>query len=126
MALSAHLEQLNSKHANLDTQIQDEMRSPMPDHLRLSELKKQKLQIKELADTDADGGYRAGEELAAGSERAVFIECDVSDKLDVHNLIAESLGSFGRIDGLVNNAGIAVKGCIFSVSSRSQTYGQRD
>jgi len=31
MALSAHLEQLNSKHANLDTQIQDEMRSPMPD-----------------------------------------------------------------------------------------------
>jgi len=47
MALSAHLEQLNSKHANLDTQIQDEMRSPMPDHLRLSELKKQKLQIKE-------------------------------------------------------------------------------
>jgi len=63
-----------------------------------------------LADTDADGGYRAGEELAAGSERAVFIECDVSDKLDVHNLIAESLGSFGRIDGLVNNAGIAVKG----------------
>jgi len=63
-----------------------------------------------LADMDTDQGYRAGEELAAGSDRAVFVECDVSKKLDVHNLIAESLGSFGRIDGLINNAGIAVKG----------------
>jgi len=47
MALSAHLEQLNSKHADLETQIQTEMRHPMPDHLRLSELKKQKLHLKE-------------------------------------------------------------------------------
>ena len=48
MALSAHLEQLNSKHADLEAQIQTEMRHPMPDHLRLSELKKQKLHLKEL------------------------------------------------------------------------------
>lgn len=47
MALSAHLTQLNSKHATLEQKIQAEMRSPMPDHLRISELKKQKLQIKD-------------------------------------------------------------------------------
>ncbi len=47
MALSAHLEQLNAKHAELDAEIQQEQRSPMPNHLRISELKKQKLQVKE-------------------------------------------------------------------------------
>ena len=47
MALSAHLTQLNSKHASLEQKIQEEMRRPMPDHLRISQLKKQKLQIKD-------------------------------------------------------------------------------
>ncbi|RKQ69625.1 NAD(P)-dependent dehydrogenase (short-subunit alcohol dehydrogenase family) [Litorimonas taeanensis] len=69
-----------------------------------------------LADMDTDQGYRAGEELAAGTDKAVFVECDVSNKLEVHNLIAETLGAFGRIDGLVNNAGIAVKGGALDMS----------
>ncbi|WP_416879275.1 SDR family NAD(P)-dependent oxidoreductase [Litorimonas sp.] len=69
-----------------------------------------------LADMDTDQGYRAGEELAEGTDRAVFVECDVSDKLQVHNLIAETIGAFGRIDGLVNNAGIAVKGGALDMS----------
>ena len=47
MALSAHLEQLNVKHAELEAKIQTEMRSPMPDTVLLSQLKKQKLHIKD-------------------------------------------------------------------------------
>lgn len=47
MALSAHLEQLNAKHAKLEQQIQQEMRSPLPDTVLLTELKKQKLHIKD-------------------------------------------------------------------------------
>jgi len=47
MAVSARLEQLSSKHLTLDMQIQQEMRSPLPDTLRISQLKKQKLQIKD-------------------------------------------------------------------------------
>jgi len=39
MAVSARLEQLS---------IQQEMRSPLPDTLRISQLKKQKLQIKDM------------------------------------------------------------------------------
>lgn len=69
-----------------------------------------------LADMDTDQGYRAGEELAAGTDKAVFVECDVSSKLQVHNLIAETLGAFGHIDGLINNAGIAVKGGALDLS----------
>jgi len=48
MAVSARLEQLSSKHITLDMQIQQEMRSPLPDTLRISQLKKQKLQIKDM------------------------------------------------------------------------------
>lgn len=47
MALSAHLEQLQNKHATLDAKIQHELRHPIPDTLRLSQMKKQKLRIKE-------------------------------------------------------------------------------
>lgn len=54
MALSAHLEQLNSKHASLEQEIQQELRSPMPDQLRISRLKKQKLHLKDEMAEKAD------------------------------------------------------------------------
>lgn len=47
MAVSARLEQLSSKHTTLDMQIRQEMRSPIPDTMRISRLKKQKLHIKD-------------------------------------------------------------------------------
>ena len=47
MAVSARLETLNIKHLDLDMKLQAEMRSPMPDTLRISDLKKQKLQLKD-------------------------------------------------------------------------------
>jgi len=47
MAISAHLETLQTKHMTLDEKIQRELRSPMPDNIRVQRLKKQKLQIKD-------------------------------------------------------------------------------
>ncbi len=47
MALSAHLEQLNNKHAQLDIQIENELKHPAPDTILVTELKKQKLQLKQ-------------------------------------------------------------------------------
>jgi len=47
MAVSAHLETLHTKHTSLEQKIQAELRSPMPDNLRVSQLKKEKLQIKD-------------------------------------------------------------------------------
>ncbi|WP_409433134.1 YdcH family protein [Litorimonas sp. RW-G-Af-16] len=47
MALSARLETLHNRHSNLDSQIEQELRHPAPDNLRLAELKKQKLHLKE-------------------------------------------------------------------------------
>ncbi|GLQ21281.1 YdcH family protein [Algimonas porphyrae] len=47
MALSAHLEKLQSRHGEIEDQIARELRSPSPDHVRISQLKRQKLQIKD-------------------------------------------------------------------------------
>ncbi len=47
MAKSARLKTLTVKHSDLDTRIEQEMRNPLPDHLRISNLKKQKLLLKE-------------------------------------------------------------------------------
>lgn len=47
MSLKAHLDQLTTKHAELERTIETEMRSPLPDTLRLSELKRRKLQLKD-------------------------------------------------------------------------------
>lgn len=47
MGVTAYLLELQNKHAKLDEKIKQEMRSPIPDSLRISSLKKQKLHIKE-------------------------------------------------------------------------------
>ena len=47
MALSAHLKELNNKHAELDSKIETELKHPAPDTILLTELKKQKLHLKQ-------------------------------------------------------------------------------
>jgi glucose 1-dehydrogenase len=62
-----------------------------------------------LADVDEHAGGIAESELQAfGDVR--FVECDVSERLDVRNMIAATLDAFGDIDILVNNAGVVVAG----------------
>lgn len=43
----AHVQALASKHANLERIIAQEISRPSPDSLRIAELKRRKLQIKE-------------------------------------------------------------------------------
>jgi 3-oxoacyl-[acyl-carrier protein] reductase len=38
---------------------------------------------------------------------ALAVKCDVSKKADVENLVRKTVEKFGKIDSLVNNAGIA-------------------
>lgn len=45
-------------------------------------------------------------ELRASGQRALAMICDVSDEADVEQMIAATLKEFGRIDVLVNNAGV--------------------
>ena len=44
---TAHLSALTAKHATIDQRIADESHRPMPDAIKLADLKKQKLKLKE-------------------------------------------------------------------------------
>lgn len=54
-----------------------------------------------LADIDDEAGIRASEEIAAHGHKPLFVHCDVGERLDIHNLMAETLDSFGRVDVLI-------------------------
>lgn len=47
MSLSAHIEALEKKHAELKAAVHEESARPLPDFARVTEWKKQKLKIKE-------------------------------------------------------------------------------
>ena len=58
-----------------------------------------------IADMDETRGEAAEAELKTKGE-ALFVHCNVAEKLDVRNLVAATLDAYGDIDVLVNNAGI--------------------
>jgi NAD(P)-dependent dehydrogenase (short-subunit alcohol dehydrogenase family) len=60
-----------------------------------------------LLDIDAETLNRAYGTLAQ-SDRAIAICCDVADPVDVTQAFATVVQKFGRLDALVNNAGIAI------------------
>ncbi len=47
MAIDAHLETLTHRHEELETEIAVEMKHPSHDEIRINELKRQKLRIKD-------------------------------------------------------------------------------
>ena len=54
-----------------------------------------------IADVDSARGQAVAAELGG-----LFVACDVGDKAQVDTLVAQTVLKFGRIDVLVNNAGI--------------------
>ncbi len=59
-----------------------------------------------IADVDAEAGVETMHELDA-AERLLFVPTDVSDEGAVQKCVAAAMERFGRIDGVVANAGIA-------------------
>ncbi len=55
MAAAAHLRELENKHSKLDKEIKSEMKSPQPDNILLTTLKKQKLLLKERIRATQEG-----------------------------------------------------------------------
>ena len=47
MSLGSHLQELKKKHESLSAEVEDAQRSPGADDLQITELKKQKLRLKE-------------------------------------------------------------------------------
>lgn len=59
-----------------------------------------------IGDTDAEAGRACLQEWDAGAA-AMFVGLDVAKERSVRKFVDAARGTFGRIDGLVNNAGIA-------------------
>ena len=60
-----------------------------------------------IADVDDEAGEAAADDLKSLGE-ATYIHCNVAERLDVRNMVAETLNAYGDIDVLVNNAGVVI------------------
>lgn len=54
MAMMAHVKELETKHAAIDSKIKAEQKTPLPDSLRIASLKKRKLFLKEQIQAHLD------------------------------------------------------------------------
>lgn len=59
-----------------------------------------------LADVGTAAGRKALAEVEAVGAAAIFVRCDVSDPVDVLDLVDQAVARFGRLDAAFNNAGI--------------------
>ncbi|MDD2584601.1 MAG: SDR family NAD(P)-dependent oxidoreductase [Bacteroidales bacterium] len=59
-----------------------------------------------VSDINYDDCLQVVSEIEALGGKAIAVKCDVSLKAEVDNLIEEAVKNFGRLDVLVNNAGI--------------------
>lgn len=63
-----------------------------------------------VADIDGRAAAEVADALAAGGSQALAIEADVSDENQVQLVFSATVGRFGRLDFVVNNAGIVIYG----------------
>jgi len=59
-----------------------------------------------VADRDAEGGAETVAQIEAAGGEAVFVACDVSQPDDVAALVDGAVHRWGRLDAVVNNAGV--------------------
>jgi UDP-glucose 4-epimerase len=60
-----------------------------------------------LLDRDVDGARAEAQKLVGEGRRALAVDCDVCDEASCKRAIAQVIETFGGVDVLVNNAGVA-------------------
>ena len=59
-----------------------------------------------IANRNEERGRQAAEEVTAAGGQALFVRTDVALEEDCRHAVAEAVRAYGRLDALVNNAGI--------------------
>jgi NAD(P)-dependent dehydrogenase (short-subunit alcohol dehydrogenase family) len=61
-----------------------------------------------VVDWDEAAGAKTAEEIRQMGGDAIFVKCNVSSEEEVKAMVQATLDRYGRIDVLVNNAGVGV------------------
>lgn len=69
-----------------------------------------------VADYDPEAGKEVVEEITTNGGKAIFCSVNVTDQAQVEEMVGRTLESFGRIDVLINNAGITQDGLLTKLS----------
>src|SRR6266508_4600476 len=59
-----------------------------------------------IVDRNIEKGQRLAAELSASGRQARFIGADLTEETACRNCVEETLREFGRLDALINNAGV--------------------
>ncbi|HTE18318.1 MAG TPA: oxidoreductase [Armatimonadota bacterium] len=59
-----------------------------------------------IANRNEERGRQAADEVNAAGGQALFVRTDVAKEEDCRSMVAEAVRTYGRVDALVNNAGI--------------------
>ncbi len=70
-----------------------------------------------VVDWDEEAGKKTAEEINQSGGEALFVKCDVSNEDQVKAMVEATVARFGRIDLLVNNAGVGVYKSVLDASS---------
>ncbi|MFH0969070.1 MAG: SDR family oxidoreductase [Patescibacteria group bacterium] len=65
-----------------------------------------------VADWSEEGGKKTVEQIKKAGGEAVFVKTDVSKATDIEQMVKTCLDKFGRVDILINNAGIVKFGAL--------------
>jgi len=80
---------------------------------------------------DADGAAATRRDVESAGRKAIVVQTDISDEVQVSNLFDQAIEAFGTIDILMNNAGVDASGTevadlatdIFDKAIRTNVYG---
>ncbi|MCG2623441.1 glucose 1-dehydrogenase [Arthrobacter sp. I2-34] len=72
-----------------------------------------------LGDIDTARGQKVADEIILAGGSAHFAKLDVSSAADWENIVAEAIRVFGKVTGLVNNAGITSAGSVLDCSDET-------
>ena len=62
-----------------------------------------------VADIDKDGGKKAVIDIQDEGNDAIFVQTDVTVKSDTEQMVEQTIATYGKLDILLNNAGIAMR-----------------
>lgn len=69
-----------------------------------------------IADFDEQAGEKIVQSLKSDGAEAIFCKVDVTSRSEVQSMVDQALQYFGRIDILINNAGITMDGFLTKMS----------